>query len=59
MWTKKTLKIDLSGWVKNCKETVEFEVNEEQKIKFFIKDCYKGPLFSKVSKIDIKYVDFL
>ena len=30
----------------------------EQKIKFFIKDCYKGPLFSKVSKIDIKYVDF-
>ena len=61
VWLKKTAEnYDLSGWVKNCKDkTFEFEVNgEEQKIKFFIKDCYKGPLFSKVSKIDIKYIDF-
>ena len=61
IWLKKTAEsYKFGGWVKNCKDkTVEFEVNgEKEKIEYFIKDCYKGPLLSKVSKIDIKFLDF-
>ena len=45
--------------LKNCKDkTVEFEVNGEEnrkKLSILLKIVTKGPIFSKVSKIDIKW----
>jgi acylphosphatase len=38
---------------------LEFEVfGEENKIKKFIEECHKGPIFSKVLKIDISMVSY-
>ncbi len=54
-WTKNTAKkYSLTGWVKNCNdETVEIEINgNESKKKKFLKECYMGPIFSKVTKIE-------
>ena len=61
VWTKKIAKKhQLNGWVKNCKDnTLEFEVfGEENKIKKFIEECHKGPIFSKVLKIDVSMVSY-
>ncbi len=53
---KKANHLKLKGWIKNCQDlTVEFEVNGKKKdVKAFIKECYKGPLLSRVDKIDFQ-----
>tara|TARA_B100000686_G_C16531267_1_gene832442 strand:- start:101 stop:382 length:282 start_codon:yes stop_codon:yes gene_type:complete len=54
-WSKKMAKTyNLKGWVKNCPdESVELEISgEETKQQKFIKDCERGPIFSKVIKVE-------
>ena len=63
-WTKKTAEYyGLYGWVKNCHDgSVELEVfGAKEKVNKFLKKCYKGPILSKVEKIDIlkkKYKEY-
>ncbi len=56
---KKANHLNLKGWIKNCHDsTVEFEVNGKKKdVKAFIKECYNGPLLSRVEKIDFRQID--
>ena len=54
-WTKKLAdNLNFVGWVKNCNDgTVEIEIYcDEKKKNIFKEKCYKGPLLSKVNKIE-------
>ena len=54
-WAKKANHLKLKGWIKNCNDsTVEFEVNGKKDVNAFIKECYKGPLLSRVDRIDFQ-----
>ena len=52
----KALLLGLNGWIKNIDDKVEavFEGSED-KIKKIIEYCEKGPVISKVEKVDIRY----
>ena len=52
----KALLLGLNGWIKNIDDKVEavFE-GPEDKIMQIIRLCEKGPITSKVDKIDVKY----
>ena len=52
----KSLLLGLNGWIRNIDDKVEavFE-GPEDKIKKILEYCKKGPIVSKVDKIDVKY----
>ena len=54
-WTKRLAdSLNFVGWVKNCDDgTVEIEIYcDEKKKNLFKNKCYKGPLLSKVERIE-------
>ena len=59
MGEKKSKPFKIERLDKNCNDsTVEFEVNGKKKdVNAFIKECYKGPLFSRVDRIDFQQKD--
>jgi len=55
-WAKRNAeKLNLTGWVRNCKDSsVEVEIcGEKKKRDQFLKECHKGPILSSVKKIDL------
>tara|TARA_B100001121_G_C18604692_1_gene581217 strand:+ start:50 stop:325 length:276 start_codon:yes stop_codon:yes gene_type:complete len=55
VWTKRLAdSLNFVGWVKNCDDgTVEIEIYcDEKKKNLFKNKCYKGPLLSKVERIE-------
>jgi acylphosphatase len=53
------LKLDLSGWVRNCSDSSVEIVAEgnEKSLKNFEEWCYNGPPSSNIDTVDTKYSD--
>ena len=54
------IKLGLNGWVKNLRDgRVEaiFE-GEEEKVKKMIEWCKKGPVFARVSGVEVEFGEF-
>jgi len=58
--SKSASSYNLNGWVKNLPDsTVEIQVfGDKGALNSFIKDLARGPSFSKVADVVVKWIDF-